>query len=250
VATGLVCISEAVADEVQTWLQQHPPIRHAGPRVGSFHLGADVESSSPSKGLPDNAAPLLRLLKTRPSFLTVGTLEPRKGHVQMLAAFEQLWAQGTDVNLVFIGKKGWMMEPLVQQLQHHAELGKRLFWLDGISDEYLEKVYAASHCLIAGSEGEGFGLPLIEAARHKLPIIARDLPVFREVAGAHAYYFAGLEAAPLAAAVLDWRALQAQGLAPDSARMPFLTWTESARQLLPQILQHTVPEQTGESSGS
>ena len=56
-----------------------------------------------------------------------------------------------------------------------------MLWLEGISDEYLDKVYAASTCLIAASEGEGFGLPLIEAAQHKLPIIARDIPVFREV---------------------------------------------------------------------
>jgi len=42
----------------------------------------------------------------------------------------------------------------------NRENRKRLFWLEGISDEYLEKVYAASSCLIAASEGEGFGLPL------------------------------------------------------------------------------------------
>ena len=236
VATGLICISEAVANEVRTWLLQHPPSRRAGPRISSFHLGADVESSSPTKGLPENAAHILQVLNDRPSFLTVGTLEPRKGHAQMLAAFEQLWAQGVDVNLVFIGKKGWMMETLVNRLQRHAELGKRLIWLDGISDEFLEKVYAASDCLIAGSEGEGFGLPLIEAARHKLPLIARDLPVFREVAGPHAHYFSGLEAESLASAVLDWRALQDKGLAPDSAHIPFLTWSASARQLLPQMM--------------
>ncbi|MDO8773939.1 MAG: glycosyltransferase family 1 protein [Burkholderiaceae bacterium] len=236
VATGLICISDAVANEVRTWLTQHPPARHVGPVISSFHLGADVASSSPSQGLPENAAQILRLLNNRPSFLTVGTLEPRKGHAQMLAAFEQLWAQGVDANLVFIGKPGWMVEPLVNKLQRHAELGKRLFWLDGISDEYLEKVYAAADCLIAGSEGEGFGLPLIEAARHKLPIIARDLPVFREVAGPHAHYFSGLLAEDLVSAVVAWRALQAKGFAPDSARIPFLTWSESAQQLLPHVM--------------
>ena len=40
-----------------------------------------------------------------------------------------------------------------------------------------------SACLIAASFGEGFCLPLIEAAKHDLPMIARDIPVFREVAG-------------------------------------------------------------------
>ena len=49
------------------------------------------------------------------------------------------------------------------------------FRLQGISDEYLEQVYAASTCLIAASINEGFGLPLIEAARHGIPIVARDI---------------------------------------------------------------------------
>jgi glycosyltransferase involved in cell wall biosynthesis len=119
----------------------------------------------------------------------VGTLEPRKGHQQALAACEQLWADGVDANQVIVGKQGWMVEALVERMTHHAELNRRLFWLDGISDEFLEQVYAASACLIAASYGEGFGLPLIEAAQHKLPIVARDIPVFREVAGSHAHYF-------------------------------------------------------------
>ena len=66
----------------------------------------------------------------------------------------------------------------------------------------LEKVYAASTCLISASEGEGFGLPLIEAAQHKIAIIARDIPVFREVAGDHAFYFNGNESTDLPKAIL------------------------------------------------
>ena len=236
VATGLVCISNAVADEVKTWITQHPPTRHSGPCISSFHLGADVESSSPTTGLPENAARTLQTLADRTSFLSVGTLEPRKGHLQILAAFELLWAQDLDINLVLVGKLGWMMDVLSTKLHSHPERNKRLFWLDGISDEYLEKVYAASDCLIAGSEGEGFGLPLIEAARHQLPILARDLPVFREVAGAHAMYFTGLDAGSLSTAISSWLALYKNGSTPKSSQIPFLTWAESCRQLMPLVL--------------
>lgn len=76
-----------------------------------------------------------------------------------------------DVNLVIVGKQGWMMESLVDRLHQNPELGKRLFWLDGISDEYLEKIYAASTCLIAASAGEGFGLQLIEGIQIKNPLL-------------------------------------------------------------------------------
>ena len=87
------------------------------------------------------------------------------------------------------------------RLRGHPELNRRLFWLNGISAECLDKVFATSICLIAASEGEGFGLPLIEAAKHQLAIIARDIPVFREVAGQYATYFAGMQPGDLAGAI-------------------------------------------------
>jgi glycosyltransferase involved in cell wall biosynthesis len=124
-----------------------------------------------------------------------------------------------------------MVDKLVERLKHHPKLNNRLFWLSGISDEYLEKIYDASTCLIAASEGEGFGLPLIEAAQHKLPIIARDIPVFREVAGEHAFYFQGKEPDDLADAVKKWLELYKSGDHPRSDDMPWLTWEQSAEQL-------------------
>lgn len=232
VATGLICISEAVAEEVRCWLIDNPPARIAGPTVDSFHLGADIENSLPTEGMPSSAAVVLEQMTAKSSFLMVGTVEPRKGHAQTLAAFELLWQQGFDINLVIVGKHGWLVDQLADKLLRHPELNQRLFWLEGISDEYLQQVYAASACLIAASEGEGFGLPLIEAAQYQLPIIARDIPVFREVAGVYAYYFNGLESQVLADTVRHWLELNADGLVPQSAGMPWLTWQESARQLI------------------
>jgi glycosyltransferase involved in cell wall biosynthesis len=232
VSDGAICISKAVADELKTWMQENTDERLRPFKVGWFHLGADVKNSAPSLGLPDNANHVLDELTQRPTFLAVGTIEPRKGQAQILAAFELLWKQNIDVNLVIVGKKGWMIEQLITRLYHHPERNKRLFWLDGISDEYLEKIYAASTCLIAASEGEGFGLPLIEAAHHNLSIIARDIPVFREVAGEHAFYFSGKEACNLSDAIQHWLHLHAEHCAPYSHLMPSLTWQESAKQIL------------------
>lgn len=236
-ADGAICISKAVANEFMEWVERNGPERQRELAINWFHLGADIENSVPTLGLPGDAAEVFRSLSERRTFLLVGTLEPRKGHAQVLAAAERLWEQGVDINLVFAGKQGWMVDSLIDRLRRHEELGARLFWLDGISDEYLEKVYAASTCLIAASEGEGFGLPLIEAAQHRLPIIARDIPVFREVAGDHAYYFPD-DSSPevVAKAVRDWLALYERGGHPSSEGMHWLTWQESAQQLLSVIL--------------
>lgn len=234
---GAICISRAVADELAEWLKINGPKRLRSFKIGWFHLGADIENSVPTRGLPEDAPQVIAQLATRPSFLTVGTIEPRKGYTQALTAFEKLWAEGIDVNFVIVGKQGWTAEKLIVTLLNHPERGKRLFWLEDISDEYLDKVYAASTCLIAASEGEGFGLPLIEAAQHRLPIITRDTPVFCEVAGEHVFYFHGREPSDLAKAVREWMALWKSGQHPRSDNMPWLTWKQSTQQLLSVILQ-------------
>jgi glycosyltransferase involved in cell wall biosynthesis len=230
---GVVCISKAVADEYLAWLLAHNIKTKKSFSVDWFHLGADIEASQSTKGLPANAKQLIDNFKHIPSFLMVGTLEPRKGHAQTLQAFEQLWAKGLDVNLVMVGKQGWMVENLIAKINAHPERNKRLFWLEGISDEFLEQIYRVSTCLIAASEGEGFGLPLIEAAQKKLPIIARDIPVFKEVAGEYAYYFENtLNPEVIEATIQDWLELYKTNQHPKSDTMPWLTWEESAKKIL------------------
>ncbi|UXH41297.1 glycosyltransferase family 4 protein [Pseudomonas promysalinigenes] len=232
---GALCISQAVADDLERWVAESGPSRLSPFKLGAFHLGADIDQSVPSKGLPDSPSQRLETLEAGPIFLMVGTLEPRKGHAQTLSAFDLLWANGVEANLVIVGKHGWLVDELASRIEAHPQLGRRLMWLDGISDEYLEHAYQSSDCLIAASEGEGFGLPLIEAAQKSLPIIARDLPVFREVAGEHAYFFNGLEPQALADCIVAWLELKAQSNHPTSVAMPWLTWKQSAAQLLAGI---------------
>ena len=232
-ANNLICISNAVSDELKEWLADNPPHRPFGKaHISSFHLGADLSTSLPSKGLPSDASVVLENMKRRTTFLMVSTIEPRKGHAQAIAAFEQLWSRDIDVCLVIVGKQGWMVDGLVQHLSAHPESGRRLLWLQNASDEFLERIYAESDCLVMASLGEGFGLPLVEAAQHKLPIIARDLPVLREIGEEHAYYFHGFEASDLSLAIQQWIDLWRQGKHPKSDNLPWLTWRSSAAQFL------------------
>ncbi len=225
---GVICVSQTVADEYFRWLRSHQPKRSSDPlNIGWSHNGADLESSMPTQGLPDNIAELLQKMKARPSFLTVGTIEPRKGVMQIFQAFEQLWKQGRDVNFVLVGKQGWNVESLANVLRA-AEKTRHFVWLENISDECLDLVYDHGTCLIAASVGEGFGLPLIEAAKHKMPIIAKSLPVFKEVAGEHAYYFSGHTPEALASCIHDWLQLKSP---PQSEHIPWLSWERSTDHL-------------------
>ncbi|WP_323615318.1 glycosyltransferase family 1 protein [Pseudomonas putida] len=235
---GAICISNAVADELCEWVAENKVAGERPFRIGAFHLGADIDHSMPSTGVPQDPSKHLEALAPNTNFLMVGTLEPRKGHAQTLEAFELLWAAGVQANLVIVGKHGWLVDELAAKLADHPEAGKRLLWLEGASDEYLEYLYNNCDCLIAASYGEGFGLPLIEAAQYQLPIIARDLPVFREVAGEHAWFFAGAQPQEVADSIEHWLKLHAQGQHPQSSQMPWLTWKASAQQLLGEIDKH------------
>ena len=228
---GAVCISRSVAEELERWMVAQTWQRQSEFKIEWNHLGADIEPTRTHHGRQGSPDTVISQLQDGETFLMVGTLEPRKGHAQVLDAFEQLWREKHEMNLVLVGKQGWLVESLTERLRNHPEMNNRLFWLEGISDEYLEAVYADSTCLIAASYGEGFGLPLIEAAQHKLPIIARDIPVFREVAGEYAHYFSAETSDELAQTIIDWLLLyRAEGhLRPD--KMRWLTWKESAYQL-------------------
>lgn len=233
---GVICNSKSTEDEVAAWLVTQEPKRLRPFSMGWVHMGADMENSIPTQGLPDNAQQLLTTFRVEPSFLMVGTLEPRKGHAQALEAFEALWRDGCEANLVIVGKRGWKVADLAEKLSSHPQAGRRLFWLEEASDEFLQEIYAACRCLLMASYAEGFGLPLIEAAKNNLPILARDIPIFHEVAGTFASYFRAQQSQDLADAIKQWLALDAKRQAPSSVGMPFLTWKQSAAQLAKLVL--------------
>ncbi|MGR4872142.1 glycosyltransferase [Variovorax sp. LARHSF232] len=221
---GALCISSAVADELGDWTASDARGGQPNPgfSIRSFHLGVDA---LPTRSPPDSKedSKLQAAMAGRRTFLMVGTIEPRKGHALVLDAFDRLWASGHDVNLVLVGREGWMVDGLVKKLRQHPRLGKQLFWIERANDKRVDQLYAASSCLIAASEGEGFGLPLIEAAQRGLAVLARDIPVFREVGGDGARYFAGTRDS-LANAVAEW--LQN----PLPATIRFQSWAESAKE--------------------
>jgi glycosyltransferase involved in cell wall biosynthesis/ADP-heptose:LPS heptosyltransferase len=236
---GLIAISRSVAAELLEWVRMMGPRRIRPLQVGWFHLGADVDAARavPVAAMPELPELLRAAVESAPAFLMVGTVEPRKGYAQALAAFELLWQEGKTASLVIVGKEGWKVAALAARLRNHPQLGKQLFWLEAASDDLLSHLYASSTALLAASEGEGFGLPLIEAARHGLPIITRDIAVFREVAGSHAFNFPNsLSPDELAAAVREWLLLYQRGTHPASEAMPQATWKQSAHQLIETIL--------------
>ncbi len=232
-ADRLICISHSVALELQRYIEEHSPSMEHIPKITSFHLGAGIDINSGLQGLRAEETSLLQRIKKKPTFLMVGTVEPRKGYYQTLLAFEDLWAKGMDINLVIVGKKGWMVEELLLRLDNHPQCSRHLFWLQGVTDDFLSEIYTSSSCLIAASKTEGFGLPLVEAARYNLPIIARNIPVFKEIAQEYAFYFDDNDQTDtITKTIINWLEQYKSGNCPHSEDISWLTWKESALQLM------------------
>lgn len=169
-------------------------------------------------------------------FLMVGTLEPRKGYLEVLEVFDRLWREGQDHTLTIIGGKGWKTEKLINRITHHREYGKRLKWLSEASDKDLWEEYHASDALIANSSAEGFGLPLIEASLSGLPLIVNRIPPFQEIAGNQAFYFESGLPESLRSAILNWTKLYQTGKHPDSSGIDVKTWDEVAGKVISSII--------------
>jgi len=141
----------------------------------------------------------------------IGTIEPRK-NFRAAAAICQALAERLNipVQLNIVGRKGWGPDADWLSQQPHVKL------LGPLPDGEVRTAIEASDLFICSSRDEGLGLPLLEAQYAGLPVIAPDMPVFREVLGGsgclvdieNAAFAAGRVSALLASG--DWRSRQAE----------------------------------------
>lgn len=125
------------------------------------------------------------------SLISINTIEPRKGHDDLLDAFDYLITEGFNVELNIVGKYGWSSEKIKQRIESHELLGKSLFWHQGISDDLISELYEKSDVAIIAARAEGFGLTLEEGLHNGCKVISRDIPTFRERPNVNLYFYEG-----------------------------------------------------------
>lgn len=234
-ADHLICISRSVADELYNNLEAERPTRDRPLELSWWHMGSDLDSRALSATRAEDTEALAAIPDGLPLFITVGTIEPRKGIQSLLDGADAFWASGGNAVFLLVGKKGWSVDALIKRINNHGELGKRLFWFEGVSDEVLNQLYARATAALMPSQGEGFGLPLVEAMFHDKPVIARNLPVFREVGGEGVYYFNGTAGKDLSNAIGEWLRLWEAGRHPRAKFKP-QTWADSTQKLYETIV--------------
>lgn len=229
-------ISKTTSDHLQDYLANHQLNPYA--QHGYFCLGSDI-------GLPQNqSVDLVRTKLTdifalkddvkRHIYLTVCTIEPRKNHKILLDVFDQLWQSGHDVYLCLIGKLGWLVDDLVDRIRSHPEFQKRLLMVNDATDYELNFAYQHAWCLIFPSFAEGYGLPIVEAQFHHLPVLASDIPIHHEIGGHSIAYFDPCDADDLRQKIEQFE----QSGIPEAFKQmnaQVYSWQDSAEALISQI---------------
>jgi glycosyltransferase involved in cell wall biosynthesis len=131
--------------------------------------------------------------------LMVSTIEPRKNHLTLLEAWEQLRA--TDhpkLQLVIVGGLGWEHESIVSRFSPWLQRGG-VHFLSEVPSSDLRVLYRHAAVTVCPSYGEGFDFSGVEAMRSGGVVAASELPVHREIYGDACEYFSPYATAELVA---------------------------------------------------
>ncbi|MEZ5989205.1 MAG: glycosyltransferase family 1 protein [Planctomycetota bacterium] len=185
----VLCPSEATARALRRLGRPLPPVRVVP--FGADHV--DARAADRAAGRREAA----RLLGTdEPYLVCLATIEPRKNHASLLAAWRSLGDERPP--LLVVGAPGWDTALVQRELRRPQP---RLAWTGVLPDRDLTDLVAGARALVYPSRLEGFGFPPMEALQLGVPVLAGDCEALREHLGAAALYADGRDPEVLAPAL-------------------------------------------------
>jgi glycosyltransferase involved in cell wall biosynthesis len=177
-ADVVIVTARQVADDIAGYCGAHGlPV----PVTQAFRPGSDLPRSAAGGRLPAGLVP-------GHYACFVSTIEPRKGHRLLLSVWRRLEAAGipqaAGFKLVFIGRRGWLVDELMRDLETAPSFGKSLLVLSGVSDADLATVYRNAAFGLYPSLYEGYGLPVVEMFQYGKAVLASSGGALEEVVGA------------------------------------------------------------------
>jgi glycosyltransferase involved in cell wall biosynthesis len=182
---GFICVSETTKQKLLEYMC-NKQISTLPYKIEVIKLGADIINSNISMSPRSH---IKNIFSDSNVYISVSTIEPRKNYKYLIQTFEKLWNKKVNVKLLIVGRIGWKTKNLIEYIKKHPEYEKKLFMINDMSDEELAYSYVHSKALLFPSYAEGFGLPIVEALALKLPVIASDIGIHREIAGNNAQFF-------------------------------------------------------------
>jgi glycosyltransferase involved in cell wall biosynthesis len=193
-AAVIVCVSETTAQRLRDLL--HPPCPVMAVPNGVDQSRFAVEEPEPGA----DREVLARFGLERPYLFHLGTLEPRKGVVDLVAAFDLLAPNDPDLDLVLAGASGWKAQPALQAIataRSHARVRR----LGYVADQDVPALLRGARAVVYPSLEEGFGLPALEALACGAPLVTTAGTAMAELAGESALLAPARRPEALASAV-------------------------------------------------
>ena len=156
---GVITVSRTMADDLSRHFPSTTGRVHVVPPAVELHRAPAVVPSGP------------------PLFLFVGPGDPRKDVGTFQRAFALLHARHPGAQAFVVGEAGRVFA------RRELRPGPGETWTGRVDDDALFALMRRATALVMPSRYEGFGLPILEALARGCPVIASDLPVFRETFG-------------------------------------------------------------------
>jgi glycosyltransferase involved in cell wall biosynthesis len=168
-ASGIITNSEASARELRAFAAAEGLAMP--PAIAAWLAGAEFKFSP---AIPFKAAR---------HFVFVSTIEGRKNHFMLLQVWRRLAERlgPATPKLVIIGQHGAQASHVEGMIERCQSIRDHVITLSHCPDEELGRWMGTARALLLPSFAEGFGLPVIEALQLGTPVIASDLPCFREI---------------------------------------------------------------------
>ncbi len=218
-ADGIIAVSEFTKSKILEITQN----QNLEKKIRVIYEGSDIKeikSKKTSFKIPEKY------------FLFVGTIEPRKNLSRLLKAISIIKEKNPEVKLIVVGKKGWAYKEIFGQIPK-LNIGENIIITDYISRQELKFLYENTQALVFPSLYEGFGLPILEAIYLKKPVLASDLPVFREVFGDYPLYFNPLNSKDMAEKINNFLSMESFDKKEDAEKLSTkLSWEKAAEKTL------------------
>lgn len=192
-ADGIIAVSRYSADRLASAIgRRRPPTLVA-------HFGMDDPAPAGRDDLPP--------LADEPFFLVTSTIEARKNHHLLLQIWRRLVAErgAAAPKLVIVGKRGWEASATSAMLDRCEDLAGHVYEAGPVPDAALALLRRRARAVLMPSHVEGFGMPVMEALADGTPVIASDIPAFREIAAGAAELIDPLDGLGWTRAILEYQ---------------------------------------------
>lgn len=176
----IIAVSASTKHDIEKFFNVKPS------KIKVAHLGVDIK---PAK---TNSVDMSARLPTKPYLLFVGAGDSRRRVDDAVAAYNNLKAEGHDLQLVLAGENFKSPEKIPTKFVRDAVLGSSyaddILTLGYIDDKTKQKLFRDALAFVYPTLYEGFGIPVLEAMLMECPVISYKNSSIEEVGGRYIRY--------------------------------------------------------------